>query len=276
MVKSKKTNLLLDKSKEILMTYANKGIKLTLRQLYYQLVSENIISNNEKEYKNLSRILTNARYSGEIDWKLIEDRIRIPNIPNTFRSIKHLLEVAKKSYQLNRWEGQEYYIEVWAEKDALASVIEPITNKYQVPFCVNRGYASVTAIFEGIRRLNLEKINIILYIGDHDPSGLDMIRDIQKRLDMLGANAQVIPIALTIKQIKKYNLPPNPTKITDARAKNYVEEYGGTCWEADALSPEVLQEIVEYNILKYLDTDKFNLIIKQEQDDLISIGGKLK
>jgi len=267
---NKQNSIILDKSKEILRVYEEKGIRLTLRQLYYQLVSRNIISNNEKAYKNLSRILTDARYSGEIDWQLIEDRIRVPNIPSTFRDIQELREAAKKSYKLNRWANQEFYVEVWAEKDALASVIEPITEKFQVPFCINRGYGSVTAIYEAAERMKLDKTNIILYIGDHDPSGLDMIRDIQKRLDKLQVSVKVIPIALTKSQIQEHNLlnDPNPVKPKDSRSKKYIVEHGNTCWEADALNPEVLQEIIKSKVLEYLDLEKFRLIQQQEEKDL--------
>jgi len=265
-----KNVILLEKIKGILQEFDEQNIKVTLRQLYYQLVSRDIIPNKVKEYQKLSGLLTNARYSGLIDWEAIEDRARIPNIPNTFRDIKHLLEVATRSYQLDRWEEQDYYIELWTEKDALSSVIVPITDKFQIPFCVNRGYTSASSIYESAQRFleQVEKTKVLLYLGDHDPSGLDMDRDIKDRLEEFGVDIEVLRIGLTQEQIKQYNPPENPAKETDPRAKWYFEKFGGHSWEVDALRPDVLQKLIESSILNYLDLDKFEQVRKQEQEDI--------
>ncbi|RQW76810.1 MAG: hypothetical protein EHM14_15770, partial [Methanothrix sp.] len=143
---------LLDKIKNILESYKQKNIRVTLRQLYYQLVASGLILNTDKQYKKISGLLTNARYSGIIDWEAIEDRTRKPNIPNTFRDVPHLLQVASQCYQLNRWSNQVYYVELWTEKDAISSVISPITNKYQVSVVVNRGYSSASSMYESAQR----------------------------------------------------------------------------------------------------------------------------
>ena len=269
-LKFHKKNLnLLEKIKDILEEYELQEIKVTLRQLYYQLVARGIIPNQIKEYAKLSGLLTNARYTGRIDWDAIEDRTRIPNIPNIFSDIKHLLEVAGRSYQLDRWEEQEYYVELWTEKDAISSVISPITNFYQVGVSVNRGYTSASAMYESKQRfLEQGKIKILLYLGDHDPSGLDMDRDIQERLNEFGADVKVIRIGLTQKQIKKYSPPPNPAKITDPRAKDYIKKYGDSSYEVDALRPEVLQKLIKNSILKYLDLEKYEQVKKKEQEDI--------
>jgi hypothetical protein len=269
----KKNLILLGKIKEILDEYDLKGIRVTLRQLYYQLVARDIIPNIQKEYTKLSSLLTNGRYSGEIDWDAIEDRTRIPKIPNKFNDVGDLIDVATKSYQLDRWIEQDYYIELWTEKDAISSVISPITNKYQVCVSVNRGYSSASSMYESAQRfLEQDRKNkILLYLGDHDPSGLDMDRDIQKRLEEFGVNVQVIRIGLTSKQIKDYNLPKNPAKLKDPRAKQYVEEFGYNSWEVDALRPEVLQELIESSILQYLDVEKYEQVQKKEVEDITQL-----
>lgn len=275
---SKKNRILLEKIKEILQEYEQQNIKVTLRQLYYQLVARDLIPNKISEYAKLSGLLTNARYSEDIEWDAIEDRTRIPDTPNFFRNIKHLIETAKHSYQLDRWKGQKYYVEVWTEKDALSSVIQPITRKYQVTLSVNRGYSSASAMHEAFERgeVNVEedgmyenREKIILYLGDHDPSGLDMDRDIKERLEEFGDDdTEVIRIGLTKEQIEQYNPPPNPAKITDPRAKKYIENHGNTSWEVDALRPEILQELIKTKIKGYLDEKKFNEIMEQEEEEI--------
>ena len=266
---SKKNLILLEDIKEILEEYETKEIRVTLRQLYYQLVSRNILENKTKEYSKLSSLLTKARYSGEIDWRSIEDRIRIPRRPVTFENIEELVKNSIHWYELDRWEDQNYYLEIWTEKDALSSIIAPLTDKWQITLSVNRGYTSASSMYESSERFfkKENKENIILYFGDHDPSGLDMIRDISDRLYEFKVDVNVCPIALTMEQIEKYNPPPNPAKISDPRAKWYFENFGDTSWEVDALSPEVLEELIEINILKYLDIEKFNQIKEKEQED---------
>ncbi len=270
----KKNVILLEKIQEILKEYQEQYIKVTLRQLYYQLVARDIIPNEQKEYSKLSKVLTNARYAGVISWDAIEDRVRVPKIPNVFESIGDLMQTAILSYELNRWKGQAYYIELWTEKDALSSVIEPLTKKYQIALSVNRGYSSASAMYEAAKRIKKDKKNVIFYLGDHDPSGLDMDRDIQFRLNEFGADVKVIRIGLTQEQIKEYSPPPNPAKITDPRAKKYVEEFGNKSWEVDALRPEILQELIEDSILQYLDIEKFEQVKNQEQEDIKILEGK--
>ena len=128
------TLLLVEKIKEILEEYQLEGIQLTLRGLFYQLVSRDIIPNNLKSYGKLSRDLTKARYAGLVGWDSIIDNSNFLDICNFFNNISELMEVARQSYRLDRWKEQEYYIEVWVEKDALRSVIEPITKEYQINF----------------------------------------------------------------------------------------------------------------------------------------------
>ncbi len=268
----KKNLILLEKIKEMLQEYEQQNIRVTLRQIYYQLVTKKIIFNKQSEYTKLSGLLTNARYTGLIDWAAIEDRIRVPNTPQTFEDTNHLMEAGIQSYELDRWEGQEYYVELWTEKDAISSVIAPLTNKYQVTMVVNRGYSSATAMYESSKRFNNNgKKNILLYLGDHDPSGLNMVLDIQQRLKEFGCEVEVIPIALTMEQIRKYDPPTNPAKETDPRAKWYFENYGNKSWEVDALKPEVMQELIENSILEYLDLEKVEQVKKQEEKDKIKL-----
>lgn len=266
----KKSKELLKEIKEVLEDYKKQNIKVTLRQLYYQLVVKGIIPNDDKQYKKLSGLITNARYSGVIDWGVIEDRARLPKIPQTFRNIKHIIEAAAETYSLNRWKEQENYVEIWTEKDAISSVIYPTTKKYQVPMVVNRGYSSASSMYESAQRFlgQDKKQKVILYLGDHDPSGIDMDRDIKERLDEFGVNIKVIRIGLTFEQVQKYNPPKNPTKMKDVRSKDYIKKYGHSCWEVDALRTDVLLDLIEKNILKYLDLKKYRQFQEKEKEDI--------
>jgi hypothetical protein len=256
----------------IIEEYSKQGYRLTLRQLYYQLVSRMIIPNNTKEYAKLSSILVKGRMGGVVDWDAIEDRIRQPFLPYWVIDIADALNDTKQAYRLDRQEGQENYIELWCEKDALSGVLKRVTSHYHINLMVNRGYSSCSAMHDAYKRFVeqnkvLGKEIIILYLGDHDPSGVDMVRDIRQRFEDFGIEVTVIPVALTSEQIKKYNPPPNPAKFSDPRAKDYIEKFGSTSWEVDALKPEILHEIVIKNIVSLIDVDKFNKMIKKEELD---------
>ena len=266
------TRILLDDITRILEDYKEQGYKLTLRQLYYQLVSSDILENKVQNYAKLSRILTDARLCGFVDWEIIEDRIRVPRIPNSWDSIQDIISAALSQYRKDRHYSQENYVEVWVEKDALSGILEPITKKYHLNLMVNRGYSSITAMWKASQRfqeqINHDKNCHIIYLGDHDPSGLDMIRDIKDRLATFRIDNLIVnQITLTQQQIKKYNPPPNPAKENDPRAKWYIEEFGNVSWELDALKPQVLTTLLESEITKLLDLELYDEIILEENQE---------
>jgi hypothetical protein len=264
----------------ILDEYAGQGYRLTLRQLYYQLVSRDIIPNLDREYGNLSRILKEARMGGLVDWNYIEDRIRRPKLPYWVSDLDEAIQDTIHSYRLDRMKGQPNYIEVWIEKDALSSVFYRVTQKYGIRLMVNRGYSSVSAMYDSADRfMNAYKDGrnpIILYFGDHDPSGLDMIRDIKDRLFEFGLDVNVIPCALNKEQIAEYNPPPNPAKITDPRAKDYIMEHGDTSWELDALRPDVLAELTEKHVNELIDYSIYIAVLQSEEEDTNKLRNMLE
>lgn len=256
----------------IIEEYSEQGYTLTLRQLYYQLVSRDKIPNNVKEYAKLSTLLVKGRMAGIVDWDGIEDRIRVPFIPYWVDDVDDAIKDTIEQYRLDRQKGQEVYIELWVEKDALSGVLKPITSHYHINLMVNRGYSSCSAMHDAYTRMieyaKQDKLIYILYLGDHDPSGLDMLRDIQERLAEFGLfNFEIIHIGLTSNQVKKYNPPPNPAKFSDPRAKWYVENFGKTSWEVDALNPKILNQLIKTEIENLIDMDLFNKILKQELKD---------
>lgn len=263
---SKANRIMLERINTILEEYRNDGYVLTLRQLYYQLVSKDIIPNNDREYAKLSNILKKGRMAGIVDWSAIEDRVRVPKLPYWVRDVQHAIQDTIEQYRVDRMQGQQRNIEIWVEKDALSNVLFRVTSKYHIRLMVNRGYSSISAMYDAHRRLRSG--DVILYFGDHDPSGKDMVRDIRERMEEFGREVDVRPVALTMEQIRRFNPPPNPAKITDPRAKWYIREYGRTSWELDALPPRELIRLAEEAVEELIDLDLYNRCLDREQRDI--------
>lgn len=265
---------------EIIAEYQEQGLRLTLRQLYYQLVSRNVIANVEKEYKNLGNLISDARLAGLIDWDAIEDRIREPIQWAEYSDMRELLSETVETYRLPRWAGQKNYVELWIEKSALAGVLQPLASKYHVTLMVNRGYSSSSAMYDGAQRFLAQqeegKTLILFYLGDHDPSGEDMVRDIEDRMQRFGLHdLRLEKLALTMQQVRHYKLPNNPAKIADSRAKKYIAQHGRHCWEVDALNPRILTETVESAFQAVTDVKKMDKIIKREQTEIAALKAEI-
>jgi len=274
---------LIDIANGIIEDFEGQGFDLTLRQLYYQFVINNLFpeswvdvktgsTNNMKSYKKLVDLVSNGRLAGKIDWNSITDRTRSVNEFSFWDDIPEIIRSAQYAYTLDKWADQLMMFEVWVEKDALINIVGKACDPFEVPSFSCRGYVSQSAMWRAAQRIiDYEKPTTILHLGDHDPSGIDMTRDIEDRLQIFGAdNVNVKRIALSQKQVKKYKLPPNPAKITDSRADRYIEEYGRECWELDALSPKVLIDLIVENIDDEINHDIL-YSTKQMQD-----AGRLK
>lgn len=263
---------LIDTSNEIIADYLQQGYRLTLRQLFYQMVTVNLLPNTERSYKMLGQVVSEGRLAGLIDWDAIEDRVRVPVAHPEYAGLPDLVEAALQSYRLPRWADQDAYVELWVEKDALAGVLRPLAMLYHVTMMVNRGYSSQSAMYEAGQRFKAAeekgKTCTLLYLGDHDPSGEDMVRDIRDRLERFGVEAlKVQKIALTMEQVKEYSPPPNPAKMSDSRAGGYVSRHGTSSWEVDALRPDVLHILIEEKIREHLESKKWNAVLAQEAKD---------
>jgi hypothetical protein len=265
------TAVLLAKILKVLDSYQAQGYVLTLRQLYYQLVVANVFENLQKNYAKLSDILGEARMTGLCDWDVIEDRIRVPRFPNEWPDVNAAMRTIIAVYRRQRWIDQDNYVEVWVEKDALSGVLEPITRDFHVHLLVNRGYSSISAMHDSALRFRDAEGNgkacHLLYFGDHDPSGEDMVRDIKNRLEEFRTKVEVDKVALTRDQVDEYALPPNPAKTSDPRARGYIEEHGDQSWELDALPPATLNELLTNALEELLDREKYEAHIAQEEID---------
>ena len=246
----------------IVEEYAADGYRLTLRQLYYQFVARDLIPNTKKSYDSLGSLISNARLAGRIDWDAIEDRTR------SFKShsydtdpVSSLLSVAEY-FELDPWESQEVKVEAWIEKDALLGVLQRACRMYGVPYFSCRGYPSQSAIYEAANRhKEYKKRVIVLHLGDHDPSGVDMTRDIAERLELFGSDAEVRRIALTMEQVDELKPPPNFAKVTDTRSPLYVKRWGKRSWELDALPPQYVEQLVNEAVKKELDEEAWNDVL---------------
>lgn len=264
---------IISQATEILTEYAQQGFQLTLRQLYYQFVSRDLIEeNSQKEYKRIGAIISDARLAGLVDWDSIVDRTRNLITRSRWSDPAQIAESCVSSFHMDRWKGQGYRPEVWIEKDALIGVIERVCREYDVPYFSCRGYTSQSEMHEAAKRLQGYSENgqtpIVIHLGDHDPSGKDMTRDIDDRLELFTheRGIDVKRIALNMDQVKKYNPPPNPAKITDARASKYIDKFGDESWELDALSPQVIEKLIKDQVIDLIDPDPWDNVVKTENE----------
>lgn len=277
------TEEIISSAEGIIEQYLAQGFSLTLRQLYYQFVARGLLPNTEQSYTKLGNIISDARRAGRIDWDAIEDRTRFLRRLSSWNSPQSILESAKDSYHRDLWATQDVRFEVWIEKDALVGVIEGVCNENDIPFFSCRGYVSDSEMWRGAMRMrrydsrNGQRV-IVLHLGDHDPSGMDMTRDIEDRLQLFSGNAniEVRRIALTMEQIEEVQPPPNPAKMTDSRFSGYVAEYGDDSWELDALEPQYLANLIEENILAERDEEKWEEAVSEQEEERKQIANVIE
>lgn len=259
---------------DIIEEYAKQGYSLTLRQLYYQFVARGLLPNTNRNYQNLGVVISNGRRAGLIDWDAIVDRTRFLRRTSTWTSPTEIIESCAAQFRLDLWQDQAAYVEVWFEKDALLGVFERASQLRRLPLMSCRGYGSDSTWWEAAQRLKEhdrwsipgKERCIVLHFGDHDPSGLDMTRDIEARLNLFGAFPTIKRLALNMDQVHKYNPPPNPAKETDSRFAAYRAEFGDESWELDALNPDILVKLVDKEISKHIDVKKWNAALKRENE----------
>lgn len=265
---------IINQSNSIISAYFRQGYDLTLRQLYYQFVSRDLFpdswkdpktgsTNNQASYKKLGTIISDARRGGYIDWDRIVDRTRNVHHPSWWDTPSDLVRICSKTYDVDWWDNQQYRVDVWVEKDALIGVLETACREWHCPYFSCRGYTSDSEIWQAANRFEgfIDKGQkvVVLHLGDHDPSGIDMSRDIEERLNLFcrNGNIEVKRLALNRNQVDQYNPPPNPAKSTDTRFTKYQEEHGDESWELDALEPQVISGIIATEMNLLIDQDKW-------------------
>jgi len=251
---------------------------MTLRQVYYQLVAAQVIENKRSSYQRLSVALVKARKELLIDWEMIEDRVRKPYRVSMWNDLPDFIETVKRAYRRDVWNTQEIYLEVWLEKDALSGVFS-IVQDYGITLVVGRGYNSWSAYKEAYYRFRKypNRDKYILYFGDFDPSGEDIVRAIRDSYVYFTDDVpEVIKVALTRDDIDEYNLPPDFTKSTDSRSAKFVEEHGDIAVELDALPLPVLQRKIRDSIGDYMDLEAITEVEEIESKERIKLSNIFK
>ena len=255
----------------VLSKYRSMGYDLTVRQVYYQLVAQDLIPNTVQSYKRIQSLISEGRKAGLISWDMIVDRTRATIIPPHWSDPGEIIQSAAQSFALDKWADQPNHLEVMCEKQALAGILEPVCRELDVNFTSNRGYASDSLMYRVAQRLARKgargKEIYVLYFGDHDPSGLDMDRDIANRLGMFSyLRFETKRLALLMEQVEEMDLPENPAKTTDTRYDAYLYQFGDASWELDAVEPDELVRLTTEAVTSLRDDDLWDEAVAQEKE----------
>jgi hypothetical protein len=246
-----KTEALIEAAHEVLAAHH----PMTVRQVFYALVSRQVVENTRSAYQAVGKALVAARKEDTIPWEWIEDRLRRPREVPMWSGLAGFATTAAGWYRRDVWDTQPAYVEVWLEKDALSGIFEEILDPYGVTLNVGRGYNGWDSIKNAADRLldasdRLEEFDAVtvLYFGDFDPSGEDMVRSLRERLAFFDCSPELVKCALTAGDITRYNLPPDFTKQTDSRRAAFVAQHGDVAVELDALPIDVLRSRLEEEV----------------------------
>jgi hypothetical protein len=280
---------LIEDCDQILIEYNNNGFDLTLRQLYYQLVSRDLlpdewaddagVKNRMESYNKLKQIIARARDAGMLDWEHIKDRTRAVSEYTHYRDLREFIRRFAPQFVMDMWKDQPRRVQVWYEKAALMQIVEQAADPFDVPTFACRGYGSASSYWEAGQRF-LEYGNelrpqevVIIHLGDHDPSGIHMTEDILERIRTYATpwgdfpdniDFRVERIALNRDQVDEYQPPPDPAKLTDPRAPAYIELHGDQSWELDALDPQVLTELIQGAVQEEMNVTLYNRARQRE------------
>jgi hypothetical protein len=274
---------MIDDINDIIDEYQAAGYTLTVRQLYYQLVARDIIENTMKSYKSAASLINDARIAGLIDWDAIEDRTREFITRNRWNSGREILMGCAQQFHMDMWHNQDRRVFVIVEKEALVGILQPVCREFDVPLLAARGYPSASVVrefAESVVRPALidEQQNVlVLHLGDHDPSGIDMSRDLLERIEMFtgncdGGDVELRRIALNMPQVEELNPPPNPAKTTDARFAAYKKKFGSASWELDALPPEYIDSLIREHVTAEIDDDTWD----RREKEILAVRKKIQ
>lgn len=244
-----------------LYTILSEQHPATVRGTFYQAVGRGLVAKTEAEYKTtVGRLLTEMRRAGTLPYGWIADNTRWMRKPTTYNDLHDMLQLTARTYRRALWGSQNAYVEVWLEKDALAGVIYDVTEDWDVPLMVTRGYPSITFLHEAAETIaDQGKPVFIYYLGDHDPSGVDIPRFVEVELRRLAPGADITfrCIAVTDEQIVELNLPTRPTKKSDSRSKAFE----GESVEVDAIPAPILRALVASRIQAHIDQDALDRLL---------------
>jgi hypothetical protein len=271
--KNRRTQEEMQECREAIRKAAAAEHPLTLRRLFYILVStrsaihpeRGIYQKTEAEYGNLGRLLCEMREDGSILWEWVIDNVRKIDVPATFSDLSDVLSAALYSYKLDPWLDQPQQVYVMTEKNAIAGIMRQITYPYVVPLCVVVGFSSRTFLHDIAERIAAaRKPAVVLYLGDHDGSGLKIAKANERLLHRYAPKAKIDfqRIAVTEEQIYQYDLPTRPGKDN-----SHSKDFSGPSVEVDALPTAVLSTLVRDGIESHLDRDRYDRVQRREEQD---------
>jgi len=235
----------------VMRAFQEAGYPQTVRQVFYKLTTFGAVEKTEQGYKGVAYHLLKMRRAGALPYYWIADNTRWVRKPDTYDDISQFLTISRDAYRRALWAGQPDYIEVWCEKDALAGVLSDVTNEFDVPLYVSRGFASETYVYEAAQAIKRKgKPTYIYYFGDYDPSGVAARNDVRRKLASMGARVNFEAAAVTPDQVTRWSLPTRPTKKTDSRAKGWR----GDSVELDAIPADQLRRLVRDVIERHIDS----------------------
>ncbi|MEH3088732.1 MAG: hypothetical protein PGN24_03725 [Microbacterium arborescens] len=248
----------------------------TVRSVFYRVTSMGMVDKTEAGYKLIGRQLLKLRRNELVPYHWITDGTRYVMKPDTYSGAAYALELTARYYRRQVWANQAVRVHMFSEKDALQGVISPITDRWDVPLGILRGYPSETFVYEVAASLSPVLETFLYQLGDHDPSGVDAWRSFEQKVREFNPTAlvQFKRLAVTPQQMEEMNLPTRPTKKTDSRSKDFL---GGSV-EVDAIPPSKLREIVETAITAHLNWDAYEAmknIEREEQRQLTAISKAL-
>jgi len=265
--------IIVPKVNELLASFSYRP---TLRQIFYRLVAALLIPNTEVTYKGLSRATVAAREEDIIDPLAFTDRVRTSQggdygygSPEEFvQDMLDRLRHSPSQYARPMWTTQKTLPIIWLEKDALFTPVTTIADRYRVKVYAARGYSSFTAVYEAAQAIDGAMPTKVLQLTDFDPSGEDMVRDLENRLTKYGASDfEVVKIALTSDQVSTLGLPPMPAKTSDPRYERFAASYGEEVVELDAIPPDELERIVSTAITSLIDNEAWNAEVEKARQE---------
>lgn len=260
------TKVEVEQRREALIEIVAEMEPMTVRQVFYQAVVRGLIEKSEAGYAKVQTDLVLLRRCGDMPYEWLADNTRWQRKPDSFKGVAEALKQTALLYRKALWTDADAYVEIWLEKDALAGVVYPITEMYDVPLMVARGYASLSFLHEAASDIaELDVPAYIYHLGDYDPSGVNAGEKIEETLRELAPDADIYfeRLAVTPEQINEWSLPTRPTKASDTRAKNF----GGISVELDAIEPTRLRDIVSTAIEWHLPKEQFNVLKAAEASE---------
>ena len=265
-INKRRTNAELEVLDQAIIDAVAADHPVTLRGVYYRVMSAGVVDKTENAYKACSRRLLELRRNGRVPYSHITDGTRWIFKAPTYNSAEDALEATASAYRQALWTNSPYELSLFSEKDAITGTISSVTRRFDVSLGVVRGYSSESFAWSVAQSMNPDKVNVMGNMGDHDPSGVHAWADfIAKVKDFAGPDIdiQTSRIAVTPYQIEVLDLPLRPTKQTDSRSKGWE---GGSV-EVDAIPAGILREIVEAWIVPFIDAHDWRVCKAVEESE---------